>query len=81
MSKEELEKKVKKIVSEQLGVEESAITRESKFIDDLGADSLDTVELVMSLEDEFNCEIPDEEAEKIVSVDDALRYIESRQSE
>ena len=68
-------------MSEQLGVEESAITRESKLLTIWGADSLDTVELVMSLEDEFNCEIPDEEAEKIVSVDDALRYIESRQSE
>ncbi|MGU9951500.1 MAG: acyl carrier protein [Gammaproteobacteria bacterium WSBS_2016_MAG_OTU1] len=80
MSKE-LENRIKKIVSERLGVEESTITRESKFIDDLGADSLDTVELVMSLEDEFNCEIPDEEAEKIISVEDALRYIENHQTE
>ncbi|MGI9347758.1 MAG: acyl carrier protein [Gammaproteobacteria bacterium] len=81
MSNEELIKRVKKIVSEQLGVEEAKITMESKFMDDLGADSLDTVELVMSLEDEFDCEIPDEEAEKIVSVADALNYIESKQSE
>ena len=79
MSKEELESRVKKIVSEQLGVEEAKITVESKFIDDLGADSLDTVELVMSLEDEFDCEIPDEDAEKILSVGDALRYIEDHQ--
>ena len=81
MSNEELIKRVKKIVSEQLGVEEAKITMESKFMDELGADSLDTVELVMSLEDEFDCEIPDEEAEKIVSVADALNYIESKQSE
>lgn len=77
MSKEEIEKRLKKIVSEELGVEESKITEDSKFIDDLGADSLDTVELVMRLEDEFNCDIPDEEAEKITSIGDALRYIES----
>ncbi|MGI9306064.1 MAG: acyl carrier protein [Gammaproteobacteria bacterium] len=81
MSKEELENRLKKIVSEELGVEESKITMESKFIDDLGADSLDTVELVMRLEDEFSCEIPDEEAEKIVSIGDAFRYIENRQPE
>lgn len=81
MSKEELENRLKKIVSEELGVEESKITMDSKFIDDLGADSLDTVELVMRLEDEFSCDIPDEEAEKIVSIGDALRYIENRQSE
>ena len=81
MSKEELENRLKKIVSEELGVEESKITMDSKFIDDLGADSLDTVELVMRLEDEFSCDIPDEEAEKIVSIGDAFRYIENRQSE
>lgn len=81
MSEESLENRLKKIVSEQLGVEEAKITPESKFMDDLGADSLDTVELIMQLEDAFDCEIPDEEAEKIVSVGDALRYIESRQSE
>lgn len=73
--------RVKKIVSEQLGVEEAKITPEAKFADDLGADSLDTVELVMALEDEFDCEIPDEEAEKIVSVADALAYIEKKQAE
>lgn len=72
---EETKERVIKIVAEQLGCEEESITLESKFIDDLGADSLDTVELVMALEDEFNCEIPDEEAEKITSVGDALNYI------
>ncbi len=77
MSKEELENRLKKIVSEELGVEESKITMDSKFIDDLGADSLDTVELVMRLEDEFDCDIPDEEAEKITSIGDAVRYIEN----
>lgn len=77
MSKEELENRLKKIVSEELGVEESKITMESKFIDDLGADSLDTVELVMRLEDEFDCDIPDEEAEKITSIGDAVRYIQN----
>jgi acyl carrier protein len=81
MSNEELANRIKKIVSEQLGIEEAKITLESKFVDDLGADSLDNVELVMTLEDAFDCEIPDEEAEKIVSVADALSYIESRQSE
>ncbi len=78
---ESLETRLKKIVSEELGVEESKINPESKFIDDLGADSLDVVELVMNLEEEFQCEIPDEEAEKIVTVGDALRYIEAVKSE
>lgn len=81
LTKEELALRLKKIVSEELGVEESKVSEESKFIDDLGADSLDTVELVMRLEDEFDCEIPDEEAEKILSVGDALRYIEERQQD
>lgn len=80
-TEESLETRLKKIVSEELGVEESKITMESKFIDDLGADSLDTVELIMNLEEEFKCEIPDEEAEKIVSVGDALRYIENLKTE
>ncbi len=62
---ENIEQRVKKIVAEQLGVNESEIKIESSFVDDLGADSLDTVELVMALEEEFECEIPDEEAEKI----------------
>ena len=81
LSKEEIETRVVKIVSEQLGVEQDKIKPEAKFMDDLGADSLDTVELVMALEDEFDCEIPDEEAEKITSVGEALSYIENKQSE
>ena len=72
---ENIEQRVKKIVAEQLGVNESEIKIESSFVDDLGADSLDTVELVMALEEEFECEIPDEEAEKITSVQQAIDYI------
>ena len=72
---ESVENKVKKIVAEQLGVNESEIKNESTFVDDLGADSLDTVELVMALEEEFETEIPDEEAEKIASVQQAIDYI------
>ncbi len=68
--------KVKQIIAEQLGVDEPEIKNESSFIDDLGADSLDTVELVMALEEEFGLEIPDEEAEKIATVQDAVTYIE-----
>ncbi len=71
---ENLEQRVKKIVAEQLGVNESEIKNESSFVDDLGADSLDTVELVMALEEEFECEIPDEEAEKITTVKNAIDY-------
>ncbi len=70
--------KVKNIIAEQLGVKPEEVTPEAKFIDDLGADSLDTVELVMALEEEFGIEIPDEEAEKLVTVGDALRYIETK---
>lgn len=70
--------KVKGIIAEQLGVKPEEVTPEAKFIDDLGADSLDTVELVMALEEEFGIEIPDEEAEKLVTVGDALRYIEQK---
>lgn len=70
-----IEQRVKKIVAEQLGVNESEIKIESSFVDDLGADSLDTVELVMALEEEFECEIPDEEAEKITTVQQAVTYI------
>lgn len=70
-----VEQRVKKIVAEQLGVNESEIKIESSFVDDLGADSLDTVELVMALEEEFECEIPDEEAEKITTVQQAVNYI------
>lgn len=68
--------KLKKIIAEQLGIEESEITPESHFIDDLGADSLDTVELVMALEEEFGTEIPDEDAEKILTVGDVAKYID-----
>ena len=72
---EEIEKRVKNIVSEQLGIKLEDIKNESKFVDDLGADSLDTVELVMALEEEFETEIPDEEAEKITTVQLACDYI------
>ena len=71
----DIEQRVKKIVSEQLGTEEASLKKESSFINDLGADSLDTVELVMALEEEFNTEIPDEEAEKITTVQQAIDYI------
>ncbi len=67
--------RVKKIVVEHLGVEEGKVTEDASFIDDLGADSLDTVELVMAFEEEFGCEIPDDAAEKIVTVRDAVNYI------
>jgi acyl carrier protein len=73
-----VEERVKKIVVEQLGVKEEEVSNESSFVDDLGADSLDTVELVMALEEEFECEIPDEEAEKITTVQQAIDYINSR---
>jgi acyl carrier protein len=68
--------KVKQMIVEQLGVSESEVKPEAKFIDDLGADSLDIVELIMALEDEYGIEIPDEDAEKIETVGDAIRYIE-----
>ena len=67
--------RVKKIVAEQLGVNEADVKNESSFVDDLGADSLDTVELVMALEEEFECEIPDEQAEKITTVQQAVDFI------
>ncbi len=70
-----VEERVKQIVVEQLGVKEEEVSGESSFVDDLGADSLDTVELVMALEEEFNCEIPDEEAEKITTVQQAIDHI------
>jgi len=71
----DIAKRVKEIVAEQLGVEEVLVVPEASFMDDLGADSLDTVELVMALEEEFYIEIPDEDAEKIQSVNDAIEYI------
>lgn len=70
-----VEERVKKIVVEQLGVKEEEVNTEASFVDDLGADSLDTVELVMALEEEFKIEIPDEEAEKITTVQQAVNYI------
>jgi acyl carrier protein len=75
---ESIEDKVKQIIVDELGVEESEVTANARFIDDLGADSLDTVELVMRFEEEFSIEIPDEDAEKIQSVRDAIAYIEER---
>ena len=74
-----IEERIKKIVVDQLGVKPDQITPEAKFIEDLGADSLDTVELVMALEEEFGNEIPDEEAEKLTTVGDVIRHIEEAQ--
>ena len=80
MSEEKsIEDRIREIVVEQLGVKPEQITPEAKFIEDLGADSLDTVELVMALEEEFGNEIPDESAEKLVSVGDVIRFIEESQ--
>jgi acyl carrier protein len=76
-----IEDKVKEIIVDQLGVDAEQVTPEASFIDDLGADSLDTVELVMAFEEEFNIEIPDEEAEKIKSVGNALEYIKAHAKE
>ena len=73
-----IEEKVKKIIVDQLGVEEAEVTAEAKFIDDLGADSLDTVELVMALEEEFDIEIPDEDAERIQTIGDATAYLKEK---
>jgi len=73
----ELEDKVKQIIIDQLGVDGDEVTPQAKFVEDLGADSLDTVELVMALEEEFGIEIPDEDAEKIVTVKDAIDYIKN----
>ena len=77
MADASIEEKVKDIIVEQLGVNEEQVTPEAKFIEDLGADSLDTVELVMAFEEEFGIEVPDEEAEKLTSVGDVTKYIES----
>lgn len=73
-----VDERVKKIIAEQLGVEEDEVTPEASFVEDLGADSLDTVELVMALEEEFGIEIPDEDAEKILTVGKALEYIKEK---
>lgn len=75
MSSEEVFEKVKSIIVEQLGATESSVTMEASFIDDLGADSLDIVELIMALEEEFDTEIPDEDAEKVVTVGEVVEYI------
>lgn len=79
MSTEEVFDKVKEIIVEQLNVAENTVTLEASFIDDLGADSLDIVELIMALEEEFDMEIPDTDAEKIVTVNDVVEYIKSNQ--
>ena len=74
-----IEERVKKIIVEQLGVKEEDVKPEASFVEDLGADSLDTVELVMALEEEFDIEIPDEEAEKITTVQSAIDYVQKNQ--
>jgi acyl carrier protein len=76
MSEKSIEQRVKDIIVEQLGVKPEQVTPEAKFIEDLGADSLDTVELVMALEEEFDNEIPDEQADKLQSVSDVIKYVE-----
>jgi len=73
-----VESKIKTIIAEQLGVKPEEVTPNASFVDDLGADSLDTVELIMALEEEFNVEIPDEDAEKMKTVGDAIKYIEEK---
>ena len=75
---EDIKSKIKKIVADHLGIEEEKVTEEASFIDDLGADSLDTVDLVMAFEEEFGSEISDSEAEKILTVGDAIKFIESK---
>ena len=77
----EIEARVKKIVAEQLSVSDEQVTNAASFVDDLGADSLDTVELVMALEEEFEADIPDEEAEKIVTVQDAIDFIKAHSND
>lgn len=78
MSEKSIEQRVKDIIVEQLGVKPEQVTPEAKFIEDLGADSLDTVELVMALEEEFGNEIPDEQAEKLQSVSDVIKFVEEQ---
>jgi len=80
MSEKTIEQRVKDIIVEQLGVNADQVVPEAKFIEDLGADSLDTVELVMALEEEFGTEIPDEQAEKLQTVGDVMKYVEDVQS-
>lgn len=80
MPDQELEQKIKAIIVDELAVDDSEVTPNARFIDDLGADSLDTVELVMRFEEEFGIEIPDEDAEKLVSVRDAYAYIEKKKT-
>ena len=75
-----VDSKIKTIIAEQLGVKPEEVTPNASFVDDLGADSLDTVELIMALEEEFNVEIPDEDAEKMKTVGDAIKYIEEKAS-
>ena len=77
---DDIKAKIKKIVADHLGIEEEKVTEESSFIDDLGADSLDTVELVMAFEEEFNVEIPDDAAETIQTVGDAISFLEKQKS-
>ncbi len=79
MSDKPTDQRVKEIIVEQLGVKADQVTPEAKFIEDLGADSLDTVELVMALEEEFNIEVPDEQAEKLQTVGDVIKYVEESQ--
>lgn len=79
MADKPIEQRVKDIIVEQLGVKPDQVTPEAKFIEDLGADSLDTVELVMALEEEFSIEVPDEQAEKLQSVGDVIKYVEEQQ--
>lgn len=80
MADKTIEQRIKNIIIEQLGVTADQVTPEAKFIEDLGADSLDTVELVMALEEEFGLEIPDDEAEKLQSVGDVIKHVEDRQA-
>ncbi len=79
MNPDAIFEKVKEVIVEQLGVEDEAVTAETSFVDDLGADSLDIVELIMALEEEFDLQIPDSEAEKIATVGDVIEYIKSNQ--
>jgi acyl carrier protein len=81
MSEKSVEEKVKEIIVDQLGVPAEQVTPQASFIEDLGADSLDTVELVMAFEEEFHVEVPDEDAEKLQKVSDVIKYIEAKKSE